>query len=367
MDTLMSYKKSNNGIIIISAIFFFILIIVSVILWIIGKLRLDKKNCRFMNSLYQDFPLIASINPSSDQFGLNVRDYYVKTAYNCCSAGKYKNDFVNTCALIDCIKQGVRCLDFQIFSLNNQPVIAVSTQPDFYLKETYNTVLFSDAMEIVADYAFSGSTCPNPNDPLFIHLRIMSNNVIIYNKLSDIISNTLENRILGKNYSYESGGLNFGATPLLQLLGKVILIVDKSNPLFESTELDEFVNIASNSVYMRSLRFHDVKYTPDMQELIEFNKKNMTICIPDVSQETDNPSASLAMKYGCQFVGMSFQNFDSNMEFYDETFDDAGSAFVLKPAELRFIPVYIELPDPPPEEYSYEQRPVASDFYSFSI
>ena len=47
MDTLMSYKKSNQGFIIISAIFFFILIILAVILWIINKLRLNKKNCSF--------------------------------------------------------------------------------------------------------------------------------------------------------------------------------------------------------------------------------------------------------------------------------------------------------------------------------
>ena len=367
MDTLMSYKKSNKGIIIISAIFFFILIILSVILWTINKLRLNKKNCKYMNALYKDFPLIKSINPNSDQFALNLRDYYVKTAYNCCAAGKYKNDFVNICALKDCIKQGARCLDFQVFSLNNQPVIAVSTKQDFFLKESYNTLPFSEAIEIISDYAFAGSTCPNPFDPLIIHLRIMSTNTIIYDKISDIISTKLENRILGKKYSYESEGNNFGLTPLKDLMGKIVLIVDKTNPLFETTKLDEYVNIASNSVYMRCLRFHDVKYTPDMQELIEFNKKNMTICIPDLSQETKNPSAALAMKYGCQFVGLSFQNFDSHMEFYDGMFDDAGAAFILKPAELRFIPVTIQLPDPPPVEYSYEERPVKSDYYSFTI
>ena len=26
-------------------------------------------------------------------------DYFIKTAYNCCCAGNYKNDFVNICAL----------------------------------------------------------------------------------------------------------------------------------------------------------------------------------------------------------------------------------------------------------------------------
>jgi hypothetical protein len=58
---------------------------------------------------------------------------------------------------------------------------------------------------------------------------------------------------------------------------------------------------------MRSLRYYDVKFTPDMQELIEFNKKNMTIAMPDLSADADNPSASLAMKYGCQMIAMAFQ------------------------------------------------------------
>jgi hypothetical protein len=104
-----------------------------------------------------------------------------------------------------------------------------------------------------------------------------------------------------------------------------------------------------------------------MQELIEFNKKNMTLCLPDASDKTNNPSSSLAMKYGCQMVGMSFQNYDANMEFYDELFDGEGSAFVLKPENLRFIPVYIKVPEPPTEATSYKDRPITSDYYSFKI
>ena len=32
--------------------------------------------------------------------------------------GSYKNDYVNLCALKSCIKQGARCLDFEIYSVN---------------------------------------------------------------------------------------------------------------------------------------------------------------------------------------------------------------------------------------------------------
>jgi hypothetical protein len=55
------------------------------------------------------------------------------------------------------------------------------------------------------------------------------------------------------------------------------------------------------------------------------------------------------------------------MEYYDEFFDDAGSAFVLKPVSLRYVPVTINVPSPPPEAYSYKERSVESDYYSFTI
>ena len=40
----------------------------------------------------------------------------------------------------------------------------------------YNKVDFSEALQIVNNYAFSGGSCPNPNDPIILHFRISSNN-----------------------------------------------------------------------------------------------------------------------------------------------------------------------------------------------
>jgi len=353
--------------VILIAIALLVLILLCVIWWIYDKLTLNNSNCVNMNKLYNKFPSIHTISISNDDFSHNFRDYYIKTAYNCCSAGTVKNDFVNICALKNCIKQGVRCLDFEIFSVNNEPVIAVSSQTTFDVKESYNTISFANAMSIIADHAFSGSTCPNPGDPLVLHFRIMSNNKPIYDTMANTLYSTLSRRLLGKNFSYENNGKNFGQTPLKALMGKVIIIVDKANPLFSDTLLDEYVNMASNSVFMRALRFHDVKFTPDMQELIEFNKKNMSIVLPDLSPTMTNPSSTLSLNYGCQMVALSLQSFDSSLEYYNEVFDLAGSAFVLKPAELRFIPVTIPTPPPPNPAYSYQKRDIKADYYAFTI
>ena len=344
------------------------LLVFMVILWIYSKLTLNEANCSVMNKLYEDFPPISTINPNTEQFSHNLRDYYIKTAYNACCAGTFKNNFVNLCALKNCIKQGARCLDMEVYSVNDKPVIATSSVNDFSVKETYNSIPFASVVQTISDYAFAGSTCPNPGDPLVIHLRIMSKNKPIYTTMANDLYNTLERRLLGPNYSYENHGKNIGIEPIKNLMGKVILIVDKTNALFEDTPLDEYVNIASNSIFMRAIRYtQGTKNAPDMQEVIEFNKKHMTICLPDLGINPKNPSSSLAMKYGCQMVAMSFQNFDTNMEYYDEFFDSTGSAFVLKPEPLRYIPVKINIPPPPPKKYSYEKRPVESDYYSFTI
>jgi len=189
----------------------------------------------------------------------------------------------------------------------------------------------------------------------------------MYDQMADDIYNNIEDKLLDKIYSNEYSGHNLGVVPLKEFVGKIIISVDKSNPLFESTKLKEYVNIASNSVFLRCSRYYDVKYTPDSGELIEYNKKNMTLCIPDLGPNDSNISAATAMKYGCQWIGMNFQNFDSNMEYYDLFFDKTGSAFVLKPELLRFVPLTIPKPTPQAPENSYTTRTVATDYYSFSV
>jgi hypothetical protein len=324
--------------------------------WCYSKLNLNTQNCKNLESVYTKFPVIKNINPDNPTYKHRLRDYYIKTAYNCCSSGKYKNDFVNLCALKNCIKQGARCLDFEIYSVDNLPVIASSSITDFSVKETYNTVPFAKAMEVISIYAFSGGNCPNPNDPLILHFRIMSNNKDIQNSMATALYNTLEDRLLGKEFSYENNGRNIGAFPIGNLMGKVIIMVDKSNPIFTDTLFNEYVNLASNSAFMRVLRFKDVEYTPDKEELIFFNKQNMTISLPNLSSNNKNYSSALAMTYGCQMIGMSFQNFDDNMKFYTQYFDEAGSAFVLRPDRLRYIPEFIPIPKPQDPALSFGSR-----------
>ena len=67
--------------------------------------KLDKSNINYMNDLYPSIDgVIRPISSSLPDFSGNLYDYYIKTAYNCCSGGSYKNDYVNICNLKNILK-----------------------------------------------------------------------------------------------------------------------------------------------------------------------------------------------------------------------------------------------------------------------
>lgn len=349
------------------------LLIFCIIYYVYSKLTLDKTNCSNLRKIYDSKPRLNSItdNPTFNKYCL--RDFYIKTAYNCCCSGEFKNDFVNLCALSTCISQGARCLDFEIYSIDDKPVVAASSVDDYTVKETYNSIPISAVFSTIINEAFSSGTCPNYDDPLILHFRIMSNNCKMYDTLADIISNMYEfnSKTLGKNFSYEYkdeelGSRNLGAVPISNFKGKIIIAVDGTNPLYQHTKLDEYINMASGSVFLRLMQFKQVKYTQDLT-LTDYNKKNMSIVLPNTGVDDSNPNFNIARQYGCKCIGMSFQNYDTNLEHYNEFFDSNRTAFVLKPKALRFVPLTIPIPPPQNPKYSYKTRPIKSDYYSYKI
>jgi len=344
-----------------------LLIILIAFLYYFYYLTLKKKECKTMDSLYGELNGKIKSIYNSKVLDYPFRDFYIKSAYNCCSGGNYKNDYVDTCVLKDLLKQGVRGLDFEIYSIDDQPVVATSTSDSYYVKETFNYVKFAEVMSIIRDYAFSTSTAPNSLDPIIIHLRIKSTHQPMYQNFAKLLE-SYDPLLLSKDYDFEYYGRNLGTVPLRNLLGKIVIIVEKDNTAYlECPEFYEFVNMTSNSVFMRALHYYDIAYSPDMNELIEFNKQNMTIGMPDKGNDPDNPSTVVMRETGCQLLAMRYQKIDVNVEENDIFFDEQGYAFVLKPEKLRYIPVTIPLPPQQNPELSYATRTVKSDYYKFEI
>jgi hypothetical protein len=364
----ISIDKMNDDFIYFSILGLILFIVIIYVSYLIYISTLKSKECNFLNKLYSSVDgHIKSISPNNADYSANLYDYYIKTAYNACSGGSYKNDYVDLCVLKSIIKQGVRCLDFEIYNIDGKPVVSTSTTNNYFVKETFNFVNFSDVMKTIKDYAFSPGTSPNPNDPLLIHLRIKSNNQEMYSNLANLFK-SYDDIMLGKDYSYENHGENIGAKPLTGFMNKIILIIDKMNNSFlENKEFLEYVNLTSNSVFMRAYPYYDVKNTPDINELQEYNKKCMTIVFPDNGINPSNPSGVLCRECGCQMVAMRYQSVDNLLEENAVFFDEAGSAFVLKPENLRYKEVTIPDPTPQNPEYSYQTRNVTTDYYNFNF
>jgi hypothetical protein len=329
---------------------------------------LRARDCSFMDTMYGTINgKMRSIDTTNELYQYSLRDYYIKTAYNACSGGSYKNSYVDTCTLKNLLKQGVRGLDFEIYSVNNQPVVATSTSDNYCVKETFNSVNFSDVLSVIRDYAFASSTAPNPLDPIILHLRIKSSNQEMYSNFAKILEgyNTM---LLDKQYSFENYGKNFGQVKLSDIAGKVVITVDRSNTAFlESEAFYEYVNMTSSSIFMRALHYYDIINAPDMIELIEYNKLNMTIGMPDKGISPNNPSSLTMRTYGTQMLAMRYQLVDTNLEENNIFFDEEGHAFVLKPEKLRYIPETIAAPPPQDPNVSFATREVSSDFYKFEI
>jgi hypothetical protein len=316
-----------------------------------------------------------------------IRDYYIYSSYNSCNNNNTtSNNNVDTQSLKNVIAQGARLLDFEIYSIDNQPIVATSTiANNYFIKESNGSIPFRNVFESIINTAFNISTAPNPTDPLFIHLRIQSTNQNMFSNIALIIKG-YENSgyILGPQYSFEyqdcnnntnnnSNDLkcsirNISSLPLNMFKNKIIIMIDKQNTsVLDNKDLMEYCNIMTNSINCRLITNYEMKNSPDQNELINFNKQSTTIVTPDIGAYSPNPNISTANLLGIQFTAMNFSNQDSSYTNILNFFSESGSAFILKPADLRYTPIYIQVPNNPPPSYSFAPRQYSGRYHSFNI
>lgn len=340
-DAVMEKLRNVSGTVMLYGMY--LIIITCAIIYYFYITRLPKKQCDLFTEMYsKPNSYITNLIASDNDL---LKDFYIKSAYNCCSGGTYKNDYVSLCVLKNVLLQGVRCLDFEIYSVNDQPVVATSSSDSFHIKETFNSINFAEVMQVLDNNAFIfDGGCPNPKDPLIIHLRIKSSNHKMYEKLASIFQGS--SHILGGAYSYFTHAKSLGMMPIKSILGKIVVTVDSTNSAaIDNEDLREFINIPSNSTYMRALNYNDVKYSPDIDELTTYNSQyGLTLVMPDKGVNPTNPSRILCHDNGSNMVAMRYQLFDEYLEENEEFFNNAGFAFVKKPADKITKPTVINLP-----------------------
>jgi hypothetical protein len=355
------YKQEYNLYIVVAiGIIFFI---------VVGAVMLSRKSHAYAASketattakLNQNIYSVNPIGGCKPNGACSLRDYYIMGSYNTCVEGPYNGGSVSISYLKNAIAQGYRFLDFEIYSSETtDPIVSCSVNETQCGTDatTFYSVPFADVMDAIDTYAFTNSGCNNFKDPLIVNLRIKTCDVNVVSKLADIFKKH-SRRMLGSAYSFNKQNSNFGDAPLVELMGKVCLFVDsKSVDYSSNAQFMEYVNSSTITGFVKEMTQSAFKNIPSLDDLIEYNKRNMTIILPDYA----NPQNSVLQAYqnaGCQVVAMMSYKTDSYMGVQDSYFSTQyHSAFVLKPEKYRYIPETIPAPTPQAPANSYASRPL---------
>lgn len=311
-----------------NAAIFMITFVTSVIIIMFGiyvyyMINLKDNKCSMIDALNPNKnTAMSTVVPNNNA----LNNYYIKSAYNCCSLGSYKNDYVGICALKNVLRQGVRGLDFEIFSIDNKPVIATSMTNNFSVKETFNSIDFEEALLFITRNAFNNLFVNNSGDPIIIHLRFKSENIKMYDNLAATLSK-YQSYFIDKQYK----NVNLGSVSLPALMGKISIIVNDYSKTYATCDaLMEYINMTSGSGNMRMQTFSDIKNgdTNQHADLVNFNKQFMTICVPDKESSQVNPDITFFKDTGCNMFALMYQFQDQNLTLNNTFFNN--KAFVLK-------------------------------------
>ena len=314
---------------------FIIIIFIVAIALIFHNLGLQEESCKKLDITYKTLTNETYFRGSTvkqidifDASNSTLINYHVKSAYNCCCGGEYRNNFVALCALEKCISNGCRFLDFEIYSYNNDPIVASSTSNNNFIKETYNALLLSDVLSFITENAFDTLKTNCYNDPLILNFRVMSTNIAMLVKMGDLIEYYLDRGVgssftLLPNYN-ESAILNMR---MKELRKKIIIICtfNPNNNIIENTKLvklKKYRNLIGNGSNCYTYRYNDIVVKDGSFQLKEDTKSKFIIVLPNLDNSIKNFDSVSSFTNGCQAICMKHQNLDTNLIGYNNNFED---------------------------------------------
>jgi len=301
--------------------------------------------------VYQDVVNPAPLTCPTDNL---TTDYYVAGSGYTVMTAKTVYSYVTADAIAKVIAAGARIVELHVYEVNKQPVVGIADEATKKML-TYNTVPFEDCCLAVANNAFKTST------PFILSIVFHTEDTTIADTCADIMKNTLRRFMLDSSYSYQRK--NIALEPICNLLNKLIVV---SGEHHKGTALDELVNISWSSSLCRRLTYTQASQTYDHEELTEYNKRNITLVVPDLDTTSmANRSAEICFSYGCQWVLMNYGSLDNAMEVYTGRF--VNSSFIVKPEELRYKPVTYNAPPPQNPNVSFQPKQMQSPLFDVTI
>lgn len=281
------------------------------------------------------------VNFNHKKSNLPLKEYIIKASYNTPFSGSYVS--LDTIKYV--LSRGCRFIDLEVYLINDAVYVAQSTEPDNISIDSKNQLLLDDVLECIVINAFT-SPSPNPLDPLFVQLRMKTDDPNIYKYTAMIVDKNFSNKLYtNKDGSHTVDPLT---DKLGDLMGKIVLVVDKtvapkyntfpncdknkrSSPCYN---LDNYVGMVAGSQFIRTNTYTDL--TNQSTKPIVINNNGITsqvaverIAIPNLISNVVNPDPNIFIKkYGVQIICYPFYLKDSNLANYEMLFSENKSAFV---------------------------------------
>lgn len=278
--------------------------------------------------------------PPNDDFPL--MQYCFMASYNSAYAGPTKNTISNE-AVNHILSLGCRWLDFEVYLIGGKPMVAVSNDPVYSSIKSIDNMGLYDILTNVTTTAMNPEKCPNAGDPVFINLRIKSQNTDIYALTTVMIDKTVGTDGGSKLYKGRIDNLK----SIDELMGKFVIIIDKTAnadwanyPNCDSDtqnchKLKPYVNMESGTDNLRLSTYNKILDSETAiphifdDELYTDVAKFQHVTPSDYNTNTANPAHStFVLNYGTQIVAYPFYNDDKNLKIYIKAFNDNGAAMV---------------------------------------
>lgn len=314
-------------------------------------------------SLTKDLNVYSEIikaSPIGCPNDMTVCDYYMAGSGYTLIPGKTAYTYVTAQSIAKVAKGGARLIELDVYEVNRKPVVGLADIKSQKML-TYNTIPFEECCVAIANSAFSSDVTPGYNNPFVLSLVFHTADTTILTECSEIMKTTLRKFMLDSSYSYQRK--NLATEPICNLMGKLIIV---SGENIKGNGMDELVNMSWASSNLRRMTYTQAAQTYDHDELIEFNKRNLTLVVPDLDTTTlKNGNPEILFAYGCQWVAMSYGSLDNAMEVYTGKFLDGS--FAVKPDVLRYSPVTYKKPKPQDPAVSFQPKRMVSPMYDYTI
>jgi hypothetical protein len=262
---------------------------------------------------------------------LPLKEYFIFSSWNSCT----KSDgSVSLDQLGKVLEHGCRFLDFEIYEVDDKPVVGWSrsgyqTNNSVQQMDNDNTISFIDVCNKIGS-----SKCPNPNDPLFLHFRIKTNNVKILEKMSEnFIGSGLKEKFYSKKVT--------GKTLLSEIVNKTIVVVDKTYvPQIESnackkgckTDIRDMIQMFSGTNQFSSMMIqHQLTQDPRPVQMTTDDRTNVSKMKmithgfgTQYETRNDEDFVKLAIEHAVQIVPHKFYYEDDSLTEYKNFFSDNG-------------------------------------------